>query len=604
MDIGADQQSGRGTRLSVILAMVGALTALAGEKLGLIATFGTDVPTGDQWYGELVALYAPLARGEFGLRELFAAHNEHHIVWTRLLNLTLLKLNGHWDPRVQMVVSAGMLLAFAGVLLAFVARRVTSLGLVLTGALAVLVFGNAALWENTLCGFQSSFYFLLLFALLHVLGTLFAPARSWRWWGGHATGVAALFAMAAGPVSAAAVAATLAWRRFVTGRWAAGERFALGWNVVLVAVGALLLPRGGGEPTATAGLAERAEAFLHLLSWPVAEWPAGFALWAPAGAYLLWTIVRPRDEGRPAWLLPLVLLALGFTVAILLGRGGIASRYGELFGLGVVVNFLCLAAWPARGRRGMALVCFGTLWVGALLFGLNKQVNFALGGTLQDQVAREEQLAADVRRFVVLGDDAAMRANAAFQGWRVSDFTLALAQPGVGALLPLSVRAPLGMEGDRDFGGKAWPVSPEVAGLPARVATSVTWRSGWLESRLPWIGIHVSGRLAPPGSELHLESENGAVVRPLQARIDAPGRWQRVNFPAPTGKFRVVARSSDGERFAFTAPREFGSATRQIPKVLQAAKPLRFAGWLALAGAGLAALALWVREDKDERAAV
>src|SRR6187402_2983376 len=73
--------------------VVAALLSIAGSKFTLIDNSGSDVPYGDQWYGEVACTYAPSVSGEFGVARLFAPHNEHRIVFTRLTDLALLQLN-------------------------------------------------------------------------------------------------------------------------------------------------------------------------------------------------------------------------------------------------------------------------------------------------------------------------------------------------------------------------------------------------------------------------------------------------------------------------------------------------------------------------------
>lgn len=60
-------------------------------------------------------------------------------------------------------------------------------------------------WENSLAGFQSQFYFLLVFSLLTLwLLSLHAP-KSAPWWFGVATAIMSLFTVASGFLAAAAV---------------------------------------------------------------------------------------------------------------------------------------------------------------------------------------------------------------------------------------------------------------------------------------------------------------------------------------------------------------------------------------------------------------
>ena len=60
-------------------------------------------------------------------------------------------------------------------------------------------------WENSLAGFQSQFYFLLVFSLLTLWLLGLHPPESARWWCGAAAAVMALFTLASGFLAAAAV---------------------------------------------------------------------------------------------------------------------------------------------------------------------------------------------------------------------------------------------------------------------------------------------------------------------------------------------------------------------------------------------------------------
>jgi hypothetical protein len=177
-------------------------------KLWLILRCGSPLPFWDQW-----SMF-PFLRGDWSL--LFAPHNEHRIVFTRLWTLLLLKLNGGaWDCRLEMVGNAAIHCATLSVLGWAVSRRVersfwpvvwTPLVLIM-----VLPFG----WENTLAGFQSQFYFLLAFSLSAMW--LLSTSKPWRarWGAGCACLVASLFTVASGVLAAVAVggaASVVVWR--------------------------------------------------------------------------------------------------------------------------------------------------------------------------------------------------------------------------------------------------------------------------------------------------------------------------------------------------------------------------------------------------------
>ena len=136
-----------------------------GAKLWLIHRFGTPLPIWDQW-DEARVVYLPYFEGKLSLADLFTAHCEHRIFFTRIYSLGLLLLNRQWDGQLQMVVNAiihcATLAGLGWLMSRWLEKRYwILLWLPLCLALA-LPFG----WENSLAGFQSQFYFLVVFSLL------------------------------------------------------------------------------------------------------------------------------------------------------------------------------------------------------------------------------------------------------------------------------------------------------------------------------------------------------------------------------------------------------------------------------------------------------
>lgn len=76
-----------------------------GAKLWLVQQAGSDLPFRDQWdaEGNLLVHYC---NHQLSIREFFQPHNEHRILWTRLLALSLLALNRQWDARLEMTANA------------------------------------------------------------------------------------------------------------------------------------------------------------------------------------------------------------------------------------------------------------------------------------------------------------------------------------------------------------------------------------------------------------------------------------------------------------------------------------------------------------------
>ena len=190
-----------------------ALFALTlGAKLYTIRELPAPVPTVDQWFAEPGTLYIPFAEGHLTWRAMFALHNEHRIFFTRLIDLFLLMVNGQWDPLLQTLVNAvfhsatGVLLA-ATLWLAVGRRRID---VVVVGCGLVLLPPFA--WENTILGFQSQFYFLLLFSILALWLIWRSPPRTRSWAIGWVCALCSLFTAAGGLVTVAVATAFEIWR--------------------------------------------------------------------------------------------------------------------------------------------------------------------------------------------------------------------------------------------------------------------------------------------------------------------------------------------------------------------------------------------------------
>ena len=157
-------------------------------------------------------VYLPWFEGKLSWANLFSAHNEHRIFFTRIYGLGLLLLNGQWDGQLQMVANAfihcATLAGLGWLMFRWLKKRYWIMVWLPLALALVLPFG----WENSLAGFQSQFYFLLVFSLLTLWLLGLHPPKSARWWCGAATAVMALFTVASGFLAAAAVFALVMLR--------------------------------------------------------------------------------------------------------------------------------------------------------------------------------------------------------------------------------------------------------------------------------------------------------------------------------------------------------------------------------------------------------
>lgn len=320
-----------------------------GAKLGLILACSSPFPYGDQWPAEAIELFIPYLTNHYSPALLFQAHNDHRIVFTRLLELLLLVANGQWDSQLEMLVNAAIqcagMAAFGGVLASLLGRRYWPLVWVMLALDLALPFA----WENTLWGFQSQFYFLIIFSLAAIWGLGLHEANSGRWRAGAAAAILALFAMASGFLAAAAVAGLKLletarrrenWRK---------QAVTLGFCGVMVGSGVLLVSRVPDYQHIHArSIQDFVMAFAKNLAWP---WPLKpwYALFNILPLMVLgWRFVQGRNEptaverlivGMGIWA-----IMQASTYAYGRGAGGMAPawRYMDVLAFLTMANCLSL----------------------------------------------------------------------------------------------------------------------------------------------------------------------------------------------------------------------------------------------------------------------
>jgi hypothetical protein len=346
--------------------------AVMAAQWWLVARAGTDIPFRDQWDVEGLWLYPAWRDGTLRLGALFQAHNEHRIVWTHLLNLSLFVLNGQWDPLLQMAAGAGLHAFGAGFLVHELARGSTSWkvqGCVAAGV--ALAFLPLAAWHNALWGFQTQFYFALIFSLMTFAWLGAVDPSPIKRLVGLAAGLAALLSMGSGelvPVALLGLAALrIAGKRRLEGAWR-GVWPAL----VLLAVAVVLIksvpPDKVLQSWYTHSLPQLAVGFMRAMAWPHVDQPlAALVLNLPLMLAVMGRIARRRQpRAGEDFVLLLGGWATGNALAMAWARGGapefqagiVPSRYVDFLVLLPLANTWCaivLAAevtsqWRTRAR--------------------------------------------------------------------------------------------------------------------------------------------------------------------------------------------------------------------------------------------------------------
>jgi hypothetical protein len=168
--------------------------------LVVVVRFAVGVPFLDQW--ELVPLLEKLHGGTLSFADLWAQHNEHRILFPRLIMLTLAwasDWNTHLELETSVVLACGILVVYALQVKA-TARKLDRPDLIWAIPLASIVVFSVSQHENWLWGWQLQM-FLNVFCVVAAVLVLTNGAFSWtRFAAAAALGVGATYAFANGPL--------------------------------------------------------------------------------------------------------------------------------------------------------------------------------------------------------------------------------------------------------------------------------------------------------------------------------------------------------------------------------------------------------------------
>lgn len=569
------------------LLWIALVATISGARLWLISVFATGLPIHDQWDAEAAHLFKPWLEGHLRWSDLFNPHNEHRIVLSRLLALGLLRLNGQWDAQLEMTANA-VLCAMIGLAVVAAAWRFLSRRNILyVAAATILWLGLPYAQENTLWGFQSCFYFMLIFSLATIWGLGFHRPFSLPWWFGGLSAVLACFSMASG-VLAAFVVFMLAGIRSVTQRTWGAERTATALLVGLVLVLAFLLHH---EFPAHAALKAQsalawAKVFGRALAWPFCDNAAlSLLMYGPLGWLAIQYLFRtrgtsdPHAERRQAQ--TELLLAVGLWVmlqaaAIAFSRGAdgteaIASRYMDILALGALVNGGAVVVLLAAAPRRKILILPGSVWIGAVIVGAGlTSYREASGQAGRQAYLRSEE--ENVRAYVATGDRKYLEGDPPPRIPYPDPARLAvlLDDPSIREILPAAVRLPLPVnaevnpEGSFTLGG--YP--PEVMNAPhertwgsyseQRAAARGSMQSSPLRSRLSHLRIELAGFLRE-GMSLDVRSTTTNEQLRFIPTTQISASWRAGLIAVPTPSFTLLARDQNPQDwFAFREPREIG----------------------------------------------
>ncbi len=564
-----------------------------GTKLWVIHNFGSPVPFWDQWNGEAANLLLPWLKGTLTFSDLFAAHNEHRIVFTRLLSLSLFILNDRqWDPLLGMVINA-FFSTVTAVMLVIVLNNF--LGKTVQNS---ILFTVTLLWaipyaaENTLSSFQSQFYFLLLFTLIALWGLLY-DNFSLKWWIGVLFALAAVFTGASGFFILLVFLVIQLYLIVIDVGNRKSHLPTLFISLGIITLALILIVRVPAHDVLIAkSVSEFMLTFGQALAWPWIKNPwISLLLYLPFLSFvikILWQSKKP-SKGE------LFVLALGgwvilqvLAMAYARGAGGALpqSRYMDILALGVLVNLLSIHFLVQTG-----LTCF---WHFIIIIGLLSLEFTMLWPTMQQKQTQSIEKLTNTREFLRTGELHLLQKKPLIYP-QINILANLLANPQLREILPhrLTVAPLLQSHEKSEFiidgfypsMTKDQYKNEKTLGSFNRLGSSAV---GHFESELMtlkhgFMEIQVAGYLGEKGLALILMVEGQSAPIIITPPNIAGENWVSCYVRTPKQPFKIVAIDNRPDSwFAFAMPRSLGTLSFLSIMLLEQAVVFLFIGFSVL----------------------
>jgi len=544
---------------------------ITGAKLWAIYRFGNAAPYLDDWHGEgriLKAWY----EGTLNLNQLFEPHNEHRMALTRILSLILTRANNQWDNFLEMVAQVPLHVAAIVGFVLFAGAGMRPLGRVTLAVIATTISMIPFGWENTLWGFQSAFYFAMLFGIAALWLCWRYEVMTWQWCLGALLAFVNLFSNAGGVFFALALAAYYALLLLAPGhRW----RSSLTAFLLLGAIAAFgiattpHLPRH--DSLAATSFHEFFSAFTAILSWPCdAHW-ACIILQAPLILLTFLTLCQRIPFSDPRWFPLIAGLAYWFQVLATSWKrckGWDASRYNDSWCMMLIIiaASLIYLAGALGPRRRAFIYPIAAAWLGLCAYGMLDRAINLLPGELIDRRATTLEVENDVRGYLTYKDPAYLTRispppNPIEKEMLDSDtiqhfLPSSLLNPNPALTAANQLPAPTG------FTPASYPVTLPVLNKPIYSSYVKTGDKSPAQITLTFqappgtrqIDLQVAGYPATKGIDLSIKETHG-VFRKILLPADPGEQWETISIPLKSTLFTLKAKDqSPAAWLAFSAP--------------------------------------------------
>jgi hypothetical protein len=350
------------------------VTLLVAARLAVVGMCAPLVPFWDEWPATAAFILKPWNESHHVTwAALWAPHNDHRIVLTRLWEIAWFTVLGEWDPTVVATVNAIILTVAEAGFVVWLAKawsaRARGGWFLVAAVLLVVPFGYA----NLLVSFQSQLHFLAALGLLAIVAL--SRVETTRWGLPVALGAAAvaLLSTGAGLLIAVALGGVAVLQSAVRRRVTARTTALFIGCVLIFAVGWSVRPPPTFNPATPRQIAV---AGARYASWPASNLANLVAGWPESARYLPAKIGRWPSPEKPAIAVvasviqrhPSMITA-GFAVLMLISFLPSILLFVRLLRAGDPAEkpaawaLVALAGWSALNALGMAAARSGDLLV-------------------------------------------------------------------------------------------------------------------------------------------------------------------------------------------------------------------------------------------------
>lgn len=435
----------------------GIFLIVVGARFWVIDRYSVNVPTNDALIKECQWLEAAILNGEPWLGNFLKPHNEHRLYVSLGVSAGLTLLGRQWDNRVQSGVGGLVYAAALAVQFLIACRHLPKSRWAIVAAI-MLAFGASLMaWQNIVSGFQTSFYFLILFSCVAIYAACQDRAGIGLRFVGAVCGLLALFTMGSGflwtvPAIGGIMLVSSGRRNGRVTPWVVSVLF----SFAILCTGLFLMYSPPWHEVLRAKtIADFATYFIHCLAWPTSHHETLLLFWhGPLVVFIIVSLGSRTYRQAPIFFVLLYAWCIMNIGGLAYGRGSgggfPAPRYCDVIAIAMICQAILflytveVAPLPHRFRLvGRVCLAAWLLCLGIGLYHVSKEGVV----DLDRQRNSLEEIADNIRQFNETGDVEKLHAGPLPLPLSLEDMVVpALSSPGMQAIMPATLRKPVALQ--------------------------------------------------------------------------------------------------------------------------------------------------------------